>query len=174
MPTQLPEEHTVLLPLFKVRVTIQTHKQSLSNQVPIHSWVATVHMQVKCLVQGQSATLQQLRPVLKTSQSKVAGHSDRATTPCMHVYGVYILDVGTLRVVTARELVTSSLAVITLSIVILNGSLTFHSQVSETAPSFTWSCQPREIQCPMLRGDNLISTSFTREGTEPPDRGLGR
>ena len=47
-----------------------TRKQSLSNQVPIHSWVEKVHMQVKCLAQGHSAKPLQPRPVPKAFQSK--------------------------------------------------------------------------------------------------------
>ena len=35
---------------------IRTHKQSLSNQVSIHSWVERVRIQVKCLAQEHSAT----------------------------------------------------------------------------------------------------------------------
>ena len=46
---------------------------------------------------------------------------------------VWIYVWGTLRVITARELV------------VLSGSFTSHFQVSETAPPFTWSCEPREI-----------------------------
>ena len=66
-------------------VTIQTHKESLSSQVPIHSWVERVHIQVKCLAQGHSATLQQLRPIPKISQSSVTGHSHHAMMPCMYI-----------------------------------------------------------------------------------------
>ena len=39
------------------------YKQSLSNQVPIHSWIERVYMQVKCLSKGHSATPRQSRPV---------------------------------------------------------------------------------------------------------------
>ena len=90
VPAQLPGEHTALLPFCKVLVTIQTHKQSLFNQVPIHSWVKRVHMQVKCLAQGHSVTPWQLRPVPKASQSKVAGHSHHPTMPCMYMEYIYI------------------------------------------------------------------------------------
>ena len=86
--------------------TIQTQKQSLSNQVLIYSWVERVHMPVKCLAQGHSATLRQPRPEPKTSRSKVADHSHRATTPCMYLE-YCILDIETLMVVTVRELVLS-------------------------------------------------------------------
>ena len=57
-----------------VPVTIQTHKQSLPNQVPIHSCVERVDMQVKCLAQGDSATPHHPRPIPRTSQSKLVGH----------------------------------------------------------------------------------------------------
>ena len=50
-PTQLPGEHTAPAAI-PVLVIIQTHEQSLFNQVPIHSWVKRVHMQVKCLAQN--------------------------------------------------------------------------------------------------------------------------
>ena len=72
-------------------------------------------MQVKCLAQGYSATPREPRPIPKTSQSKVAAHSHHATRPCMYMEYNYILDVGTLKVVTARELV------------VFSGSVTFHS-----------------------------------------------
>ena len=45
--------------------SIQTHKQSLYNQVPIHSWVERVHIQVKCLPQGHSTNIS--LPLLHTS-----------------------------------------------------------------------------------------------------------
>ena len=64
-------------------VTIHAHQQSLPNQVPIHSWVKRVYIQVKCLAQGHSAKQWHPRPVPKTFQSKVAGHSHRALPPCM-------------------------------------------------------------------------------------------
>ena len=62
-------------------VTIQAHKQSGIH----YSWVERMQMQVKCLVQGHSATPRQPRSVLKISQSKVTGHNHRATTPCMRM-----------------------------------------------------------------------------------------
>ena len=70
--------------------------------------------------------------------------------------------VGTLTAATARELV------------VLSASFTFPLKGSETAPLFTWSCEPRCIQSPMLEGEKLISTTFGRAGIEPPDRRLGR
>ena len=97
-----------------VLVTIHTHKQSLSNYVPIHSWVERAHIKVKCLAQGHSAELQQPRPVPKTFQSKVAGHSHRALSPCLYMEYLVFRCIGTPRVVTARELV-------------LSGSFTSHS-----------------------------------------------
>ena len=41
-PSQLPREHTAWLP-FSAHGTIQTHKPSLSYQVPTYSWVERVH-----------------------------------------------------------------------------------------------------------------------------------
>ena len=64
---------------------IQTHKQSPSNQVSIHSWVERVHVQVECLAQGHKAALRHPRPVSETSRSKVTGHSYRKTTPCTYL-----------------------------------------------------------------------------------------
>ena len=67
-------------------VVIQTYKQSLSSQVPIHSWVQKMHMQVKCFAQAHSATPRQPRPVPKTSyQPTIAGHTHRAMTPRMNM-----------------------------------------------------------------------------------------
>ena len=93
-----PWEHTAPTPIWHWNLFKHSSK-SLSNQVPIHSWVERVHVQVKGLAQGHSATLQQPRPEPKTSQSNVAGHSHCTTTPCMHMHTV------TLGVVTASELV---------------------------------------------------------------------
>ena len=47
-PSQLPGEHTARLP-FPAHRTIQTHKPSLSCQVPTYSWVEGVHVWAKCL-----------------------------------------------------------------------------------------------------------------------------
>ena len=41
-PAQLLVEHTALLPSRRWQ-TVQTYQESLSNQVPIHSWVLRVH-----------------------------------------------------------------------------------------------------------------------------------
>ena len=62
-----------------------SNTQAITVQ-PIHSWVKRVHIQVKCLAQGHSAKLRQLRPASKTFQSKVAGHSHRAMMPCIMEY----------------------------------------------------------------------------------------
>ena len=47
-PSQFPGEHTARLP-FSAHGTIQTHKPSLSYQVPTYSWVERVHVWAKCL-----------------------------------------------------------------------------------------------------------------------------
>ena len=67
--TQLPREHTCPA-VITVLETVKIHKQSLSNQVPIRSWVKCVHIQVKCLIQWHSTTLWQPRPKPRTSQSR--------------------------------------------------------------------------------------------------------
>ena len=121
-------------------VTIQTHKQSLSNQAPIHSWMKRVHMQVKCLSQGHSATLRRPRPVPKISQSKVAGRTHRATTTYMYMEYIF-LDVGTLRVVTVRELV------------VFGGSSTCHSVL----------VQHRHSRCHARLERNTVSNVEGRE-----------
>ena len=82
VPTQLAGEHTASVAITALE-TIQTHKQSLSNQVLIYSWVERVHIQVKCLVQEHNATPPQPRPVPEISRPKVTGRSHRATTPCI-------------------------------------------------------------------------------------------
>ena len=66
-----------------------------------------MHIEVKCLAQWRGAKQRQPRPVPKTFQSKVAGHSHRAMTPCMYMEYTFRC-IGTLRAVTARELVLSS------------------------------------------------------------------
>ena len=91
-------------------VTIQTHKQSLSNQVPIHSWVSREHIWVKCLVQRHSATkIRTPRPLDPKSQA-TATTSQRPAC----IWSIYS-DIGKLRVITAPELV------------ILSGSFMSHS-----------------------------------------------
>ena len=69
-----------LLPFSALR-TAQSHKPSLSNQVPIHSWIERVHMRVKCLAQRHDATTPQLRIVPGTSRSKVDRSNHCATMP---------------------------------------------------------------------------------------------
>ena len=99
VPTQLPAAIRAL-------ETVQAHKQLLSSQVPAHSWVERVHIQVKWFAQWYSAILRQSIPVLETSLSKVTGRSHHVTTPCM--YMEYIIRyIRTLWLVTARELVLS-------------------------------------------------------------------
>ena len=65
--------------------TIQTHKQSLSTQVPTHSWVGRVHIQMKCLAHGHSATPRQPGLAPETSLSRVAGRSHHVTSPSMYM-----------------------------------------------------------------------------------------
>ena len=62
-----------------------------------------------------------------------------------------------LRVVTARKLV------------LLHGSFASHSQVSETAPPFTYMFMQamRDAQSPMLKGKKLISTDVAQAGIKP-------
>ena len=112
---------------------IQTHKQSPSNQVglPVHSWVKRVHIiQLKCLAQEHSAIPRQPR-------SQVAGGSHRvATTPgrCMQ-YTIRYRDTEG----GHRQGACCPQCFFYVS-----------QKVSETAPSFTWSCAPREmysLQC---------------------------
>ena len=97
--------------------TIQIHKQSMSNQVPIHSWVERVHLQVKCLAQGHSAALRQLRAPPATSRSKLYSRG-AATVPqrpaCIMEYCKFYVqpDIGTLGAVTARDLVMTSSVVL--------------------------------------------------------------
>ena len=62
-----------------------TQAIAIQNQVRTHSWVERVHIQVKCLAQGQSATPRQPKPQPDTSRSKVAGYSHRITTHCMYM-----------------------------------------------------------------------------------------
>ena len=106
VPAQFPGEHMAPSAI-TVLETIQTHKQSLPSQVPIQSWVKGVHLQVKGVAQGYSAVLWQPRLTPKTSWSKVVSYSHHGAMP-WHVHGVLSSDIGTLRVVTARELVILS------------------------------------------------------------------
>ena len=123
-------------------VTIQTHKQSLSNQVPVHSWVQRVHIQVKCLAQGHSAKPRQPKPAPKTLQSKVAGHIVTAMTRCMYMEYIYFKCIGTLSVVTSRELV------------LLSRSFTSHSMSARRLRHLRGhASHARDIQSPMLKGE---------------------
>ena len=117
VPNQLPGEDTVLPPFWKALVTIQTHKQSLSNQVPIHSWVERVHMQVKCLAYGHH-TMHTVAAKTHTKGLSIESHRPQSPhhNACTYMEYIIYLDVGTLRVVSARELV------------ILSGSFTSHSK----------------------------------------------
>ena len=92
-------------------------QQSLSNQVPSHSWVKRVHIWVKCLAQWQNTTqsLQWPRPIPGTSWSQVASCSHCT----LHALSTHLITAA-VRVIIAREHV------------ILSGSLTSHS-VSEMA-----------------------------------------
>ena len=112
-------------------LTIQTHKQSRSNQVPIYSCVERVYIQMKCLAQGHSAKLRQPRPVPKTLQCKVAGHSHRAMMPCIYMEYIFYMyretEGGHCQGTCPQWFFYIPL------------------NVGETAPLFTWSCQPREI-----------------------------
>ena len=116
----------------------------------IYSWVVRVHMQVKYLAQGHSGTLWQPRPVPKTSQSKVAGHSHHHNVLHMEYT---LLDVGTLRVVTARELV------------VLSGTLCPTPIRPDSSAIYVIMQAMRDSQSPMLKGEKLIST--TQVGIEP-------
>ena len=69
--------------------SIQTHEQSLSGQVPIHSWVSRVHMQVSVLPKGttphRGSQDPHLRPLSPNLQ--VSPHAMKT----LHVYGVHSL-----------------------------------------------------------------------------------
>ena len=51
-------------------VTIQTHKQLVSNQVPIHSWVERMHIQVKCPMTQRNTEAAETRPPNLSIQSR--------------------------------------------------------------------------------------------------------
>ena len=64
----------------------QSHRQSLSNQVPIHSWVERVHMQVKCLAQEHNAATPQQRVEpgsLNLNSTALTTASRRPTDDCL-------------------------------------------------------------------------------------------
>ena len=151
VPAQLPEEHTALL-LFFQSTDNYSNTQAITVQPGTHSLLGWESAHAgQCPAQGYSATLQQQRPIPKTSQSKVIGHGHCAMMPCIYI--VYItLDLGTLRVVNARELV------------IFGGSFTSHSKsVRRLLP-----CEWQEIQSPMLKDEKLVSTNCTQVGINPP------
>ena len=77
-------------------VTIQAHKQSLSNQVPIHSWVERMHMhtsdELYPKTQHHTAAAE-----IRTQDLTVVSHRPWSLRHnAQHVYGAYKLDVETL------------------------------------------------------------------------------
>ena len=105
-------------------ITVQSGTHSLLGRESAHA--------VKCLVQGHSAKARQPRPVPKTFRSKVAGHSHCALTPCM--YMEYIVSMYR---DTEGSHCQGACRPQWFFYVPLN--------VNETAPPFSWSCEPREI-----------------------------
>ena len=107
VPNQLPGEHTAPAAITALK-TIQTHKQSLSNQVTIHSWVERVNMyntgEVSCPMTSPHHSNQDLhpKPLHPKSWSIATLQWCPACTWSIHSY------LGTLRVVTAREHVVLS------------------------------------------------------------------
>ena len=72
-------------------VTVQTRKQSLSYQVPIHSWVERVHIQLKCLAQGHSAHRRSRDPYRRPLSPKSQAILTAPRRPaCM--WSIYILE----------------------------------------------------------------------------------
>ena len=92
------------------------------------------------------------RPLSPRLQAIVTAQQSPACT-----WSTYHLDVGTLRVVTARELV------------ILSGSFIVPLNISETAPPFRWVMwATRGTQSPMLRARNKCPQAyFTCKEIEP-------
>ena len=95
--------------------TIQTHKQSLSKRVPIHSWV-------KRGAWGHGTPLRELRLIPKTDDPKLQVAATAPQHPT-YIWSIYS-DIETLKVVTARELVSGSFTS-------HSGSFTSHSKVSD-------------------------------------------
>ena len=120
-------------------VTIQIHKRSLSNQVPIHSWVKRVYIKVKCLIQGHSATPRQPRPVPKTFQSIVTAPWRPA---CIWSLFFFLRYIGSLMVDTARSL-SSSVVLLHPTQCQWDGSAIYVVMLST-----------RDTQSPLLKGKN--------------------
>ena len=88
-------------------------------------------MEVKCLAQWDSATLQWQRPAPGTSQSKVPGRSHCATEPSMHMAEVFRYrdtEAGYCQGACHCQ-----------------WFLYIPLKVSKTASPFMWSCEPWEI-----------------------------
>ena len=96
-------------------VTIQTHKQSLSNQVPIHSQVSRVHIQVKCPAKDIAPNCNSRDPYPRPFSPKSKATVTAPWRPACIWSILYFRCIGALTVITARELV------------VLSGSLTSHS-----------------------------------------------
>ena len=69
-PLQLPGEHIAWLP-FSAHGIIQTHKPSLSYQVPTYSWVKRVHVWAKCLVWEHNIGACSARPEIEPAISRL-------------------------------------------------------------------------------------------------------
>ena len=149
VPAQLAGEQP--LSSWGWKLTIQTHKHSLSNKVPIHSWVERVYTYTGELPLPEDTVPrrgnQDLRARdLSIQKTKVAAI---ATTlqcpPCM--YGAYHInrDTKSGHPLSAPGLcISRSQCTVFLCLML--------SKVSETAPTFTWSCEPLEGHSLQLEG----------------------
>ena len=143
-------------------ISIKTHKQSPLNQVPINFWVERLHLPVKRLVQGHSATPRQARPVLTTSRSKVTGRSHHVTTLWLYIAYMfrYRDSEGPWPLLGACHFMQWSFYV--------------PPRASETASPYTWSCQPREIQCFHCWRARSYSPQTGPSRSRTPGRRFGR
>ena len=105
-------------------ITVQPGTHSLLDRESAHTG------EVSCARTRRHPAAAETR-IPETSQSQVAGHSHRSVTPC--IYGIYILDIGTPEGGHCQGTCRPQW----FFYVPLN--------VSETAPPFTWSCEPWEI-----------------------------
>ena len=125
-------------------------QQSLYNQVPIHSWVERVNTCSGGVLCPTTHHTRRPRPVSETSRSKVAAVGTAAGRLC--IYSVHARysdsEVGHCQGACRPQW-------------FFNVSV----KLSEAAPPFMWSCKLRNTVCPMLTGEEKISTSLFCNGT---------
>ena len=112
------------------------------NQIAIHSGVERLHIQVKCLTQEHSANRGSWDPCPSLQDLSILSHRPQSLSRgALQVHGVYILDVETLEPGACHP----------------QWFFYVPLNVHETAPPFTWSCEPwgiHSLRCWRVRNNS--------------------